>query len=59
MSSVLEPEPDFFAGARAVEKAPALGCCLAQRFFSGKVATFLIKFSHIISIYTHFERKNR
>ena len=48
MSSVLEQEPDFFAGARAVEKAPALGCCLAQRFFSGKVATFLIKFSHII-----------
>ena len=28
--SVVEPEPDFLAGARAGEKAPAPGCyCLA------------------------------
>ena len=27
MGSVVEPEPDFLAGARAVKKAPALGCC--------------------------------
>ena len=25
--SVVEPEPDFLAGARAGEKAPAPGCC--------------------------------
>ena len=25
--SVVEPEPDFLAGAGAVEKAPAPGCC--------------------------------
>ena len=27
MSSVVEPEPDFLAGAGASEKAPAPGCC--------------------------------
>ena len=26
-SSVVEPEPDFFAETGAVEKDPALGCC--------------------------------
>ena len=27
MNSVVEPEPDFLAGAGAGEKAPAPGCC--------------------------------
>ena len=27
VGSVVEPEPDFLAGAGAGQKAPALGCC--------------------------------
>ena len=47
------PEPDFLAGAGAGEKAPALPLRLH------KVATIFVKFSHILTIYTQIERKNR
>ena len=41
-------EPDFFAGAGAGEKAPAPGYCgVGLVYCGGKVATILIKFSHI------------
>ena len=51
--SVVEPEPDFFAGAGAGEKAPVPGSyCVAQGYCDGKVAIILVKFSHILTIYT-------
>ena len=47
-SSVMEPEPDFFDGAEAGEKASAPGCCcVAWGYCGGKVATnlqILVKF---------------
>ena len=55
----MEPEPDFFAGDGAGEKAPAPGfCCVAYGVCGGKVAKILIKFSYILTIYTQIERKN-
>ena len=49
----MEPEPDFFAGDGAGEKAPAPGfCCVAYGVCGGKVAKILIKFSYILTIYT-------
>ena len=62
--SAVEPElePDFLARAVASEKAsaPALGCCcLPEGYCGGKVATILVKFSHISTIYTQIERKDR
>ena len=51
---VVEPEPE------PVKKAPAPGCfCLAWGYCGGKVVTILVKFSHISTIYTQIERKNR
>ena len=52
------PEPDFLAVAGAGEKAAAPGCCyLAKGYCGGKVATILVRFSHISTIYTQIERK--
>ena len=58
----MEPEPDFLAGARAGagEKAPAPGCCcLALGYCGGKVATILVKFNRLSTMYTQIERKDR
>ena len=57
--SVVELEPDFLAGAGAGEKAPAPGCCcVTWGFCGGKVAIILIKFSHILIMYTLIDRKH-
>ena len=56
--SVVEPEPDFFAGAEAGEKAPDPGCCyVTSGFYWGKVETILINFSHILTKYTSIVKK--
>ena len=53
-------EPDFFAGAGVGEKAQRSGCCcVAYGHCGSKVATILIKFCHILTIYSKNERKNR
>ena len=50
----------LFAGAGASKKAPAPGCCcVASGYCGGKVARILIKFSHILIIFTQIERINR
>ena len=54
------PEPDFFAGAGAGEKAPAPDCYgVALGYCSGKVATILIKFGHFLTIFKKIVGKNR
>ena len=59
LRSVVEPEPDFLAGAGAGEKTPAPDCCYVTKgYCGGKVVTILIKFSHILTIYTQIEREN-
>ena len=57
----MESEPNFFAGAGAGEIAPAPGCCCVAQgtYCGGKVPTILIKLSHILTIYTQIERKNK
>ena len=59
LPSVVEPEPDFLAGAGAGEKARLRAVAVWQGYCGGKVAKILVKFSHISTIYTQIERKNR